>query len=184
VRRYQLLPGAQGANQTQTPTRASVHHMHTTWDEAAASRTSDIFTLVRKNPKVSVKDLRTELDKFIYDLYKSPAGYEKATSYWASIGATAIELAQKTALPLTVAEVTQTLVRKQQDYGSENISRFGRRGLMVRMHDKVARLENLLNQKLNPVNESIHDNLLDVVGYATIGVMWEQREFLLPLKTR
>lgn len=156
--------------------------MFETWDTASASRTSDIFTLVRKNPKVSIKDLRTELDKFIDDLYKAPAGYEKATSYWASIGATAIELSQKTPLPLTVAEVSQTLVRKQRDYGSENISRFGRRGLIVRMHDKVARLENLLNQKLDPVNESIHDNLLDVVGYAAIGMMWEQREFFLPLE--
>jgi hypothetical protein len=158
--------------------------MHTTWDEASSSRASDIFTLVRKNPKVSIKDLRTELDKFIDDLYQAPAGYEKATSYWASIGATAIELSQKTALPLTVAEVAQTLVRKQRDYGPENIRRFGRRGLMVRMHDKVARLENLLKQNLDPVNESIHDNFLDVVGYATIGLMWEQREFLLPLKER
>jgi hypothetical protein len=156
--------------------------MFETWDDASASRTSDIFTLVRKNPKVFVKDLRLELDKFIDDLYKSAAGYEKATSYWASIGATAIELSQKTSLPLTVAEVSQTLVRKQRDYGSENISRFGRRGLMVRMHDKVARLENLLAQKTEPINESIHDNLLDVVGYAAIGIMWEQKEFLLPLK--
>ena len=156
--------------------------MHTTWDDAAASHTSDIFTLVRKNPKVSIKDLRTELDAFINDLYRAPAGYEKATSCWATIGATAIELSQKTSYPLTVVEVTDTLVRKQRDYGSENISRFGRRGLMVRMHDKVARLENLMNQKLDPVNESIHDNLLDVVGYAAIGMMWEQREFFLPLK--
>lgn len=156
--------------------------MATTWDESALSRTSDIFTLVRKNPKVSIKDLRTELDKFIDDLYSAPAGYERATSYWATIGATAVELSQKTALPLTVAEVTQTLVRKQRDYGPENIRRFGRRGLMVRMHDKVARLENLAAQKLDPVNESIRDNMLDVVGYSAIGMMWEQREFLLPLK--
>lgn len=156
--------------------------MHTTWDEAATSRTSDIFTLVRKNPKVSIIHLRTELDEFIDSLYKAPAGYDKATSYWATIGATAIELAQKSSYPLTVVEVIDTLVRKQRDYGSANISRFGRRGLLVRMHDKVARLENLLNQKLEPINESVHDNLLDVVGYAAIGMMWEQREFLLPLK--
>lgn len=157
--------------------------MATTWDEASLSRTTDIFTLVRKNPKVSITDLRKELDEFIDSLYAAPAGYDRATTYWATIGATAVELSQKTALPLTVAEVAQTLVRKQRDYGPENIRRFGRRGLIVRMHDKVARLENLLGQKLDPVNESIHDNLLDVVGYAAIGMMWEQGEFLLPLQT-
>lgn len=58
---------------------------------------------------------------------------------------------------------------------------------MVRMHDKVARLENLLLQLDGggkPENETIQDNLLDVVGYATIGIMWESMTFLLPLQSR
>jgi len=52
------------------------------------------------------------------------------------------------------------------------------------MHDKVARLENLLSSDDGggkPNNESIEDNLMDVVGYAAIGMMWESRLFLLPL---
>jgi hypothetical protein len=56
---------------------------------------------------------------------------------------------------------------------------------MVRMHDKVARLENLLLSNDGggkPQNESIQDNLLDVVGYAAIGIMWESMTFLMPLK--
>ena len=74
-----------------------------------------------------------------------------------------------------------TLVKKQRDYGPENISRFGRQGLLIRCHDKVARLENLLASGKTPENESIHDTYMDIVGYSAIGIMWESRTFLLPL---
>ena len=50
---------------------------------------------------------------------------------------------------------------------------------MVRLHDKVARLENLLGSSRTPNNESIEDNVLDLVGYACIGMMWERKTFLL-----
>jgi hypothetical protein len=49
------------------------------------------------------------------------------------------------------------------------------------MHDKVARLENLLQDERTPENESILDNYIDVIGYASIGIMWERNWFLLPL---
>jgi len=76
------------------------------------------------------------------------------------------------------------LVRKQMDYGHENIRRFGRVGLIVRIQDKVARLENLVARGAtdDPENESITDNVVDVMGYASIGLMWEAGSFLLPLR--
>ena len=151
------------------------------WDEAAEQAVKNIFSEVRNKPKVSLEDLRNHLERFISDLYSAPAGNEKATGCWATIGATSVELSQKTSLPLTVAEVTETLIRKQRDYGPENIRRFGRQGLMVRMHDKIARLENLTQTGSTPNNESISDTYLDIVGYSAIGIMWEQRQFLLPL---
>jgi hypothetical protein len=52
---------------------------------------------------------------------------------------------------------------------------------MVRLHDKVARLENLTSSGKSPNNESIEDTFLDIIGYCAIGIMWEQRNFLLPL---
>jgi hypothetical protein len=51
---------------------------------------------------------------------------------------------------------------------------------MVRCHDKVARLENLLAAGREPRNESIHDTYMDLAGYSAIGIMWERNEFLLP----
>ena len=82
-----------------------------------------------------------------------------------------------------VNRISSILVSKQLDYGSENISKFGRTGILVRVHDKVARLENLILKNIqNPNNESILDNLLDLIGYAAIGIMWERDWFLLPIE--
>lgn len=155
--------------------------MFFTWDEAAQDSVEIIFSQVRKKPKVSIQDLRSELDQFIESLYQSPGGNAQAKVHWCVIGATAVELSQLSLQPLTVAEVTTTLVRKQRDYGPENIRRFGRHGLMVRMHDKIARLENLAASGRTPENETVHDTYMDIVGYSSIGIMWEDRNFLLPL---
>jgi hypothetical protein len=82
--------------------------------------------------------------------------------------------------------VHRVLVKKQMDYGHNNIKRFGRIGLIVRMQDKVARLENLMSKyddDATPQNESILDNVIDVMGYSAIGIMWEREQFLLPLES-
>ena len=80
-----------------------------------------------------------------------------------------------------IDQISSILVRKQRDYGHTNIARFGRAGLLVRCHDKVARLENLLGAGRAPENETVVDNFMDVIGYAAIGIMWENDWFLLPL---
>ena len=156
------------------------------WDAAAAHFVEVIYDQVRSKPKVAVADLRNELDTFISSLWSAPGGQSRSTAYWSNIGANAFELSEKTPQPLTVAEVTETLWRKQHDYGPENIARFGRQGLMVRMHDKVARLENLLENGRSPAvqGEAERDTLMDIVGYSTIGMMWENQAFLLPLEWR
>lgn len=79
-------------------------------------------------------------------------------------------------------EITETLIRKQSDYGHHNIARFGRRGLVVRTHDKIARLKNLhLTRHGKAANESLTDTYVDIVGYSAIGMMWERGWFLLEL---
>ena len=79
------------------------------------------------------------------------------------------------------AYILATLCRKQNDYGHENISRFGRLGLLVRVHDKIARLNNLLARGGAPENESIEDTYVDIVGYSAIGMMVERGWFGLQL---
>jgi len=156
--------------------------VYDSWNDSAAAAVDNIFQQVRKNPKIHLMDLRDELDAFINSLYSSPGGNVEAQTRWASIGADAIELSNKRDMGLTEKLLTTTLIRKQSDYGPENIRRFGRQGLMVRLHDKIARLENLDATGRSPANESVRDNLMDVVGYCAIGIMWESRTFLLPLR--
>jgi len=100
---------------------------------------------------------------------------------WMSIGADALEIGREKGFWIWRLELLKTLISKQSDYGPENIRRFGRQGLMVRMHDKIARLENLFEQQRAPKNETIRDTYMDIAGYSAIGIMWETRSFLLPL---
>jgi len=103
-------------------------------------------------------------------------------AWFGCIAADAIATASARNITFTVQEVHEILVRKQRDYGPENIRRFGRQGLMIRLHDKVARLENLDGGGRGPENESILDTFIDIIGYCAIGIMWERNEFLLPLE--
>lgn len=77
--------------------------------------------------------------------------------------------------------ILETLIKKQKDYGHENISRFGRYGILIRTHDKLARLKNLQKTKNTPENESVTDTYTDIVGYSAIGMMLERDWFGLPL---
>lgn len=127
-----------------------------------------------------IKMLRVSHDVFIDDMFHHEA--KDASQAWRGIGRLASMLSRSLGFNLTLPEVHETLCRKQHDYGHENIQRFGRAGLMVRVHDKIARLENLVGNNTNPNNESIKDNVMDVVGYSAIGIMWESGTFLLSLE--
>jgi hypothetical protein len=83
-----------------------------------------------------------------------------------------------------VDELTSVLIKKQKDYGHDNINRFGRLGLLVRVHDKVARIENLMRRGTSPENESLRDNYMDVINYCAIGMMVEMDWFLLELASQ
>ena len=66
------------------------------------------------------------------------------------------------------------LVQKHDDYGSTNISDApggALNGLSVRLHDKVARLNNLLSNDKKPKNETIEDTFIDILNYALIALL-------------
>lgn len=63
------------------------------------------------------------------------------------------------------------LLQKHQDYGPTNISRSPGgplNGLRVRMWDKLARINNLVDSGAEPENESLRDSFLDLMNYAAI----------------
>jgi hypothetical protein len=74
----------------------------------------------------------------------------------------------------TVYELSQLLISKHQDYGPKNISDApggAINGLRVRMHDKLARINNLVDTKANPQHESLEDSFKDMANYAIIGLL-------------
>lgn len=66
------------------------------------------------------------------------------------------------------------LVRKHHDYGPKNIAHSPGgplNGLRVRMWDKIARINNLIDSDVNPSNESLRDSFLDLLNYSAIAMM-------------
>lgn len=82
-------------------------------------------------------------------------------------------------------EICKLVISKQRDYGTKNIlnSPFGaEHGIIVRLHDKLARVANLTTSGDEPANESIEDSWMDVAGYAFIALMVRKGNFELPLE--
>ena len=81
----------------------------------------------------------------------------------------------------TADELITILLKKHHDYGPYNIAHApggAMNGLLVRMHDKMARLENLTyNNDANPNYESIEDTLMDLANYAIIGLMVQRGQW-------
>lgn len=66
------------------------------------------------------------------------------------------------------------LLQKHKDYGPRNISQSPGgplNGLRVRMWDKLARINNLIDSGATPQNESLKDSFLDLANYAIIAMM-------------
>lgn len=64
---------------------------------------------------------------------------------------------------------------KNHDYGNSfdcSLDKFGLIAGLVRMGDKMNRLESLINKKAMVKDESIRDTLLDLASYCIMTVMW------------
>ena len=66
------------------------------------------------------------------------------------------------------------LLSKHRDYGPTNISHSPGgplNGLRVRMHDKTARINHLIDSGATPENESLRDSFIDLLNYSAIALM-------------
>lgn len=71
-------------------------------------------------------------------------------------------------------DALKLLLKKHKDYGPTNISRSPGgplNGLRVRMHDKTARLNHLIDSGATPENESLRDTFVDLMNYSAIALM-------------
>ncbi len=72
------------------------------------------------------------------------------------------------------------MLKKHADYGPMNIAGAPggpMNGLRVRMYDKLARLNNLVDTGDTPNYESIEDTLLDLANYAIIGLLVQRGQW-------
>ena len=72
------------------------------------------------------------------------------------------------------AGAEDVLVKKQNDYGPTNIANApggALNGLRVRIHDKVSRINHLIDSGVTPENESLKDSFLDLANYSIIAMM-------------
>ena len=71
--------------------------------------------------------------------------------------------------------MTETYVRKNHDYGNsfdKSLDKFGLVASVVRIGDKMNRIESLVQKEAMVQDESIKDTLLDMANYAIMTVMW------------
>lgn len=72
----------------------------------------------------------------------------------------------------------QTYQAKNQDYGNsfeKTLDRFGLVASIIRLSDKMNRIESLSQKKAKVESESIEDTLLDLANYAIMTVIWLRR---------
>ena len=71
-------------------------------------------------------------------------------------------------------EIVSLLNVKQDMYGPANLSLYGEIGIVIRISDKISRLQTLTDNKAEVVNKAedgIHDTLSDIVGYSILGLI-------------
>ena len=81
-----------------------------------------------------------------------------------------------------LTELKITMVQKHQDYGPLNIAHAPgspMNGLLVRMHDKMERLQHLYYKRRSntPNYESVEDTLKDLANYAIIGLLVQRGQW-------
>jgi hypothetical protein len=84
------------------------------------------------------------------------------------------EVHLETHMAATIKELGDLLLSKHRDYGPKNISLAPGgpvNGLRVRMHDKLARINNLVDSGADPQHESLEDSFKDMANYAIIGLL-------------
>lgn len=147
------------------------------WESSAETYTADVWAGLSKMPVISdIREaIRDHLD-YMIDCYFGTTS-DPSVSEWVTLARMSIVASGL----LDEQETWVTLCKKQRDYGPNNIARFGSSGILLRLHDKVARLENLLDNDRDAQNESVQDTYLDIVGYSVIGMMLLDGSFFYPM---
>lgn len=77
------------------------------------------------------------------------------------------------------SNMAKTYAAKNHDYGNsfdKSLDKFGIVASIVRMGDKMNRIESLTKKEAQVKDESIKDTLLDMANYAIMTVMWMDKK--------
>lgn len=158
----------------------------TTWEDGARQALDDIDTL--QPPPLSIEMARRAIvGQYHSETVPGPfaVAFEQTSNLLRRIGSWARD---HQGLRFSGNETfVEFLAGKQHDYGQDNITTFGVSGLLVRLHDKLARLANLAirSGSASPgtvAHESVADTWDDIVGYCVVGLMVLAGTFTLPLE--
>ncbi|MBM4076771.1 MAG: DUF1599 domain-containing protein [Planctomycetes bacterium] len=149
-----------------------------TWEQSASQWVMHIASFATEERRANIEMLFRLIDSAkccLFDNDDLPVSL-----LWTEIGIEAIEELRRMD-EWDSGEMCALLVSKQHDYGHGNITAFGLRGVLVRLSDKIERLNNLQSKKTKARNESLVDTLRDIVGYCVIALMLNDETFGLEL---
>lgn len=112
--------------------------------------------------KVKPKSSKEQFPKYISPIEKK---INEINAKWTKFDGDVYDIAD---------ELAELLVSKHNDYGPKNIAQApggALNGLRVRIHDKIARINNLIDSGKTPNNESLEDSFKDLANYAIISLM-------------
>ena len=150
-----------------------------TWEMAAYNSTEELYADVRALESYSIKNLRETIDSYIDSkdyLDSDGIRVQEHKNRWALLSSNALRLAKSFDITylLTSSEILNTVIKK-----------LGITSLVIRVHDKVARVENLMKKEnyANAVSdETMLDTLMDIIGYSIIAYMWLNNTFMYELE--
>lgn len=76
-------------------------------------------------------------------------------------------------------EMAKTYAAKNHDYGNsfeQSLDKFGLVASVVRIGDKMNRIESLMKKEAQVKDESIKDTLLDLASYSVMTLMWLNKQ--------
>lgn len=181
------------------------------WEDAVIEAVNELFrfndsylivdypVLITENPKTEFSYTKNNLDNInnIIDLYIdskiyldqdindiSKINHNNLIFMIANFG---VELAKELCEDAIGVEMFKrilidTLIKKQKDYGPSNINKFAITGVIIRMYDKIGRLNNLsTGNKVSNIDEPLFDTALDLLGYCSIAYMLVNDTFNIPM---
>jgi len=79
-----------------------------------------------------------------------------------------------------IKECRQIAVRKNRDYGTDYLVKYGPKGMLIRISDKIGRLDNLIGkgQNMRVGDEKVNDTLEDIVNYCVYMIMLNNNKLL------